>query len=120
MKHAPEVISKYISNGKYYDEALKGISGVKLVPYYEHTEPSYWLYTMKVEDRENFIKMMAGIGVTASPLHHRSDTHSVFAESRCDLPNMEEWYSKYVHIPCGWWVDEETIGRIVEAIKRGW
>ncbi len=120
LKHAPEVISKYISNGKYYDEALKGISGVKLVPYYEHTEPSYWLYTMKVEDRENFIKMMAGIGVTASPLHHRSDTHSVFAESRCDLPNMEEWYSKYVHIPCGWWVDEETIGRIVEAIKRGW
>ena len=55
LKHAPEVISKYISNGKYYDEALKGISGVKLVPYYEHTEPSYWLYTMKVEDRENFI-----------------------------------------------------------------
>lgn len=120
LKHAPKVISKYTSNGKYYDEALKGIPGVTCVPYYEHTEPSYWLYTMKVEDRENFIKMMEGIGVTASPLHHRSDTHSVFAESRCDLPNMEEWYSKYVHIPCGWWVDEETRGRIVEAIKRGW
>ena len=114
------MISKYTSNGKYYDEALKGIPGVTCVPYYEHTEPSYWLYTMKVEDRENFIKMMEGSGVTASPLHHRSDTHSVFAESRCDLPNMEEWYSKYVHIPCGWWVDEETRGKIVEAIKRGW
>lgn len=120
LKHTPEVINKYISNGKYYDEALKGISGVTLVPYYEHTEPSYWLYTMKVEDRENFIKMMTENGITASPLHHRSDTHSVFAEFKCDLPNMDEWYSKFVHIPCGWWVDDNTRNKIVEVIKRGW
>lgn len=120
LKHAPEVISKYISNGRYYDEALKGIPGVTLVPYYDHTEPAYWLYTMKVEDRESFIKMLEGIGVIASPLHHRSDTHSVFAESKCDLPNMDEWYSKFVHIPCGWWVDEEARNKIVETIKRGW
>ncbi len=120
LKHTPEVINKYISNGKYYDEALKDISGVTLVPYYEHTEPSYWLYTMKVEDRESFIKMMTENGITASPLHHRSDTHSVFAESKCDLPNMEEWYSKFVHIPCGWWVDDNIRNKIVEVIKRGW
>lgn len=120
LKHTPEVVSKYISNGKYYDEALRDIAGVTLVPYYEQTEPSYWLYTLKVEDRENFIKMMKDIDVMASPLHHRSDTHSVFADSKCDLPNMEEWYSKFVHIPCGWWVDEDIRGRIVESIKRGW
>lgn len=120
LTHTEEVINKYIENGKYYDEALKGISGVTLVPYYEHTEPSYWLYTMKVEDRDNFIKMMAGIGVVASPLHHRSDTHSVFAQSRCELPNMDEWYSRYIHIPCGWWVTEEMREKIVETIKRGW
>lgn len=120
LKHTPEVISKYISNGKYYDEAFKNISGVTLVPYYEHTEPSYWLYTMKVEDRDNFIKMMTENGITASPLHHRSDTHSVFANSKCVLPNMDEWYSKFVHIPCGWWVDDDTRNKIVEAVRRGW
>lgn len=120
FKHAQEIIDKYIANGKFYDEAFKGLSGITLVPYYEHTEPSYWLYTMKVEDRNNFIKLMASIDITASPLHHRSDTHRVFAESKCDLPNMEEWYSKYVHIPCGWWVDEETRDKIVETVKTGW
>ena len=120
LKHTPEVISKYISNGKFYDQALKGIAGVTLVPYYENTEPSYWLYTLKVEGRESFIKMLEEIEVTASPLHHRSDTHSVFAESRCELPNMDEWYSKFVHIPCGWWVNEEMREKIVSAIKSGW
>lgn len=120
LRHAQEVIDKYISNGKFYDEALKGLSGITLVPYYQNTEPSYWLYTMKVDDRDNFIKLMESINITASPLHHRSDTHSVFFESKCDLPNMDEWYSKFVHIPCGWWIDTETREKIVETIKKGW
>lgn len=120
LRHAQEVIDKYIDNGKYYDEALKGIPGLTLVPYYENTEPSYWLYTLKVEHRDEFCKMMESKGVLASPLHHRSDTHSVFAASKCELPGMEEWYSSFVHIPCGWWVDAEKRGLIVDAIKRGW
>ena len=120
LLHVSEILGKYISNGKYYDEALKGIPGVTLVPYYPHTEPSYWLYTIKVEKRDEFMRMMKDAGITATPLHHRSDTHSVFADSKCELPNMEEWYSKFVHIPCGWWVDEEIRNRIVETIRKGW
>ena len=120
LRHVQKVIDKHINNGKFYDEALKGVQGITLVPYYQNTEPSYWLYTMKVEDRENFIKLMKSIDIIASPLHHRSDTHSVFAESKCDLPNMEEWYSHFVHIPCGWWIDGETREKIVDTIKKGW
>lgn len=120
LKHVQEVLNKYISNGKYYDNALKEISGITRVPYYLHTEPSYWLYTMKVDRRDDFCKVMQEAGITATPLHHRSDTHSVFAESKCELPNMDDWYSKFVHIPCGWWVDEEVREKIVESIKKGW
>ena len=120
LKHTPEVLDRYISNGKFYDEAFKGIPGVTLVPYYPHTEPSYWLYTMKVENRDGFCQMMEETGITATPLHHRSDTHSVFSGSKCELPNMDDWYSKFIHIPCGWWVDEEAREKIVEAVKRGW
>lgn len=120
MRHVQDVINQYIDNGKFYDEALKDVSGVTLVPYYKNTEPSYWLYTMKVENRDNFCRMMEDVNVLASPLHHRSDTHSVFAESKCELPYMDEWYKNYVHIPCGWWVDTETREKITEVIKRGW
>ena len=54
-----EIISRYIVNGKYYDKALDGISGITMVPYYKNTVPSYWLYTMKVERRDDFCRMMA-------------------------------------------------------------
>lgn len=120
MRHINENISKYIANGKFYDEALKGIPGVEIVKYNKNTEPSYWLYTMRVERRDDFCKMMEAAGVTASQLHHRSDTHSIFKDSKRELPQMEDWYTHFVHIPCGWWVDEETCNKIVETIKKGW
>lgn len=120
MRYIEDVIGKYIANGKFYDEALAGADGVTLPFYYPGAEASYWLYTMKVERRDDFIRMMEANGVLASPLHHRSDTHSIFKDSRRDLPGMEQWYESFVHIPCGWWVTPEDRIRIVELVKKGW
>ncbi len=120
MQYIKEIIGKYISNGKFYDRALAGTDGVTLPYYYPGTDASYWLYTMKVDRREDFIKMMESNGITASPLHHRSDTHSIFKNSRRELPGMEEWYNAFVHIPCGWWLTEEDREKIVSLIKKGW
>lgn len=120
LRHTPDILKKYISNGKFYDKALMNIPGITLVPYYTNTEPSYWLYTMKVEHRDDFIRMMAKEGIVASPIHHRNDTHSVFAKSKCALPNLDKFYNEFVHIPSGWWVREEDRERIVKVIRKGW
>lgn len=120
LKNIAPVLATYIENGKYYDNELAQVDGVTMIPYYKNTQPAYWLYTMKVKDRDNFIKMMDANGITASPLHHRSDTHSVFAQSKCELPNLDKFYSEFIHIPCGWWVDCESREKIVETIKKGW
>jgi len=120
MKHLQNIIKKYISNGKFFDEELKNISGLNLLDYNRGTEPSYWLYTMKVEDRENFIKTLLANGITASELHLRNDRHSLFRESNTELPVFDEFYKSMVHIPCGWWLDEESRSKIVEVIKKGW
>lgn len=120
LKHINEVIGRHVANGKFYDKALQGVPGVTMIPYYPHTEPSYWLYTMKVENRDAFCRMMESRGITASQLHHRSDTHSVFNESKCELPALDTFYSEFVHIPCGWWVSDEDREFIVDMIRRGW
>lgn len=120
MRYIRDIIKRYTENGKFYDKELCGVDGITLPYYYDKAEASYWLYTMMVDRREEFIKMMEANGVMASPLHHRSDTHSIFKTSRRELPNMEKWYGSYVHIPCGWWVSDEDRARIVELIKKGW
>jgi dTDP-4-amino-4,6-dideoxygalactose transaminase len=34
LRHVQEIIDRYISNGKFFDEAFKEVDGITLVPYY--------------------------------------------------------------------------------------
>lgn len=115
-----ENVAKYIENGKYYDDALKNVPGITLIPYYKDTEPSYWLYTLKVERRDDFIEMLKQNDVAASPLHLRNDRHSVFNAQPGKTSALDIFYEQFIHIPCGWWVTETDRNKIVELIKGGW
>lgn len=119
LEYLEDNVKRYINNGKIYDVALKGINGIKLIPYYKNTEQSYWLYTLKVERRDDFIKKLSEAGIMASTLHLRNDRHSVF-DSNKELPNLDEFYSKFVHLPCGWWLSSEDLNYIIDLIKSGW
>ncbi len=118
LEQLEENVLRYIENGKYFDNHLKKIPGVTLIPYYEDTEPSYWLYTLKVKNREVFIKLLGDNGIAASPLHLRNDRHSVFSAKEGNTPNLDIFYEEFVHIPCGWWLTEEDKEKIVELIKK--
>jgi dTDP-4-amino-4,6-dideoxygalactose transaminase len=120
LKYIDKIIGAYKSNGQYFDEALKGISGIDLCNYYPGSEPSYWLYTMKVENRDSFIKLLEEHKIMASTLHLRNDKHSIFKKFAAELPNVDSFYSKMIHIPCGWWVDHEKREYIASVIKKGW
>lgn len=120
LKCIESMIARYIENGRFYDKHLKNIEGLELIRYYENTEPSYWLYTIKVKRRDDFIEMMTKNGVMASELHKRSDSHEYLNDFDQYLPNMDSFYNEMVHIPCGWWVLAKDRERIVELIKRGW
>jgi dTDP-4-amino-4,6-dideoxygalactose transaminase len=115
-----QVIETYISNGKFYDQRLKNVPGVELLRYYPGSEPSYWLYTMKVENRDGFVKKLSEHGIMASELHKRNDSHSYLNDFNELLPNMDSFYEKLVHIPCGWWITDEDRTKIVDIISKGW
>lgn len=114
------VIERHIDNGKFFDRQLNGIPGIELLSYYKNSEPSYWLYTMLVENRDGFVKKLAENGIMASELHKRNDLHSFLNDFSQELPNLERFYPKLVHIPCGWWVDESDRENIISVIKSGW
>ena len=114
------LLEKYITIGKYLDSKLQGISGVEIVVHYPFTESSYWLYTLKVDRRDDFVKMMINNGFMASELHKRNDSHTFLNDNPTYLPNLDKFYSRLVHIPCGWWVTIENCDDMVKLIKKGW
>jgi dTDP-4-amino-4,6-dideoxygalactose transaminase len=120
LEYLNENVNRYIENGKFFDEELKNIEGLILLPYHENTQPSYWLYTLKVNRRFEFIEMLQSHGVSASPLHLRNDRHIVFKSINNETPNLDVFYEEFVHIPCGWWLSDSDKAKIVGLIKMGW
>ncbi len=59
------IIRRYIDNSEFYDKALIDISGITLIDYYNNSQPSYWLYTMKVDRRCDFVKTLVDKDVMA-------------------------------------------------------
>jgi dTDP-4-amino-4,6-dideoxygalactose transaminase len=120
LEKIEELLDKYRKIGKYLDLHLNGLKGLEIVKHYSKSESSYWLYTLKVERRDDFIKMMGKNGFMASEIHKRNDWHSFLNDFQTKLPELDKFYSKLVHIPCGWWVTLEDCDKMIEIIKKGW
>lgn len=114
------IVAQHVENGHYYDKVLQHIPGIELLDYYPGSEPSYWLYTLKAENRDDLVRKLAEKGIMASELHKRNDWHDYLNDFKQELPVLDQFYSKLLHIPCGWWVGTEERELIAHTIQNGW
>lgn len=126
LNYIDSIIQTHKDNGKWFDENLKNISGLKLVNIPKLAEPSYWIYPVLVERKEDFAKMMKSKGIATNIAHVRNDSYSSmknpeFVLNHTEvLPGMDLYEKEYIFIPCGWWVSSEDRTYIAECIKGGW
>lgn len=118
LKNIEDLINVHKQNAYRYNNELRGLSKVQLLEVNEKSESSYWIYTLLVDNAENFINFMKNKGVVCSQVHKRNDVHTCVAEFVCDLPNLSEIEDKYVCIPVGWWVSSEQVSYIINSIKK--
>ena len=115
-----EVIKKHKFNFNYYHENLQDVKKLKLLKIEENSESSSWIFTVKVEDKNLFMKKMQEFNIQTSKVHERNDIHTAVSKYKSELPMLDEFDSEIVSIPVGWWVDEEMIEYISNCIKSGW
>lgn len=120
LRHAQAVISRHIKNGIWFDENLDGISGLQLLRIPERSKPSYWFYTVLADRRDDLSRMLTSRGIGNSLAHKRNDRHSIFSSASRPLPGLDYFYSRMLHIPCGWWVSDSDREYIATALKSGW
>ena len=120
LDHIDGVIARHVDNGRYFDRALSQMPGLVPAPHPTHVEPSYWFYTVLADRRDDLQRALTDAGIASSKIHRRNDLHPVFASSRHDLPGLDRFWERALHIPCGWWLDDAARERIVTTIRRGW
>jgi dTDP-4-amino-4,6-dideoxygalactose transaminase len=120
LKHAPTILGRNKANAAFYSEQLKHVTGVTLLNVDPLADSVYWLYTIKVERREAFMKAMTAAGITTSRVHERNDKHSALCEYAAQLPTLDRVVREMICIPVGFWVSGEDRQHIVDTIKGGW
>jgi len=114
------VIQRHMDNGSFYDRNLSNVPGLQICQHDREALPAHWIYTVLTDRRDDLAKHLTACGIECSQVHRRNDRHPVFAGSRCDLPGLDSYYDRMLHIPCGWWVTEEDREYVVDCIRRGW
>ena len=113
-------LQKHKENGRFYQENLKDVPGVTLLDNADEYESSYWIYTMRTDERDDFIKAMDNAGIMCRRVHDRNDKHDCLKQYQTFLPKTTDVCIDMVCIPSGWWVSEEDRNYIVDTIKKGW
>jgi dTDP-4-amino-4,6-dideoxygalactose transaminase len=113
-------IGRHSANGAFYDEKLSDVPGLRVCTFDSEARPAHWIYTVLAERRDDLARCLIDAGIECSQVHRRNDLHPVFGDARCALPGLDDYYSRMLHIPCGWWVSDEDREYVAERIRRGW
>ncbi len=113
-------LKRRIEIAKIYREELKNVQGLQLLEYKNDRVCAYWLFTMLVENRIDFIKKLKEKDIPASVMHQRIDNNSVFGGITPGLINQEKFYDKQVSIPVHNGLTDDDVDLVLQEIKRGW
>jgi perosamine synthetase len=103
-----------------YRRELRNVAGLTLLRSDPDRESAWWLFTVLVERRENFVRALAERGVPTSVVHQRIDRNEVFGGLRDDLPQQRMFDDRQIALPIHPGLSHADVDRVIESVKSGW
>ncbi len=103
-----------------YRESLSNVPGLTLLRGKKEQESGNWLFTILVERRDDFIKMMKDNDIETHMVHIRCDVYPIFGGKRLQLPVMNEVEANYISIPLHAGLTDEDVDKVIKTIRKGW
>ena len=87
-------------------DGLNGFTRISPIYNYESNEkkilPNFWVYGVLSDNKIDAIMKFRDMGYYASGVHSPNNYYTIFGNQE-KLPGVDEFYSKFLAIPCGWW-----------------
>ena len=103
-----------------YRTELAQVGGVTLFELTNDRDSAWWLFSMHVENRMDFIRALSNRGIPASVVHQGIHKNSIFLQKNADLPNQLRFDEDQVSIPIHQGLSDEDVEYIIDAINKGW
>ncbi len=113
-----ERIAKTRENARKLNQIVSELKRVEAVRIPEGANPSYWVFLVLSNQRDELIRKLKEQGVFASAVHQRNDIYSGFGSRKDHLPNTTDFQKRVLGVPCGWWISESDLTVIARALNR--
>ncbi|MFF1732640.1 DegT/DnrJ/EryC1/StrS family aminotransferase [Streptomyces sp. NPDC058247] len=114
------IVARHRENAAFYDGELAGVGGIELTERATDRNPSFWYYSLKVDDRDAFVRRMKEAGIATSEVHERNDVYGATKDCKAVLPGLDSVAGRHIAIPVGWWVSDDDRTHIAQTVKGGW
>lgn len=122
LEDAKERLERRRLNAEYFREYFYGlpVPGVTLIEIKPDQQHAYWLFTMLVERRADFIQHMKNHNIPVSVVDRRIDAHPIFGGRTEGLIGQEEFDARQISIPVHEALSREDYMHIAHTVAKGW
>ena len=107
LKQIDKILKTQNENASKWDSVIgDAFRKVKII---DNCTPNYWVYGLLAPHKIEVIEFFRNKGFYASSVHIDNSRYSVFGETEPCLPGVKEFMDSFVAIPCGWWIDKDSI-----------
>ena len=96
--------------------ALKGLHGLRIVEPVLGAIPAFWGFLVLTEHRDALFTHLKAQGIKSSIFHQRNDWYTGFGTQRLDLPGTAMIMDQALALPCGWWLTDMQVEKIINSI----
>lgn len=103
MEKIKELLAIQRANAIKWINTLKSdYADVSALNYATQNNPNFWVFGVLSSKKEALLEQFRLDGFYASGVHLPNNYYSVFGQ-KVLLKGVEEFYSKFIALPCGWW-----------------
>ena len=118
--HAKARLACRHSNANLYKTAFSNVDGITILEPGPSVNHSYWLFTMLVENRKDFIASMKSKSIPVSVIDRRIDVNPIFGGETTGLNGQEMFDKNQISIPVHEALLHEDVDKIINSILQGW
>ena len=125
LEQLDSFLAKKRAIAEAYATALRDLEGLTLMPTPAQTEPTYWLYTVLLDEqttlaeRKAFLQRLLDAGIGARPLWH--PIHGLPPYRECETVAIEQsirLYARAISLPCSVGLTDAQLQRCLTVMRQ--
>ena len=118
LEDLPHILKRRREIAKYYENNLKDFDCQKTD--YD-CQSAYWLFTLKLDKREEVMEKMAEMNIDVSPVNCRNDKYTCFKDytaGKDKLINTADFDQRMLCLPVGDWLTDAEVEYVAGSLKK--